>query len=205
VILLVCAVSAELAWLGERAGVETLVAGIGPVEAAARVARALTLHRYNFVVDAGIAGAFRGEFAVGDAVVVAEERIEIDRENGEAIVPAAGSRIEDCTYADAALVEAIEALGFPRARGITVPRVTCTEITAQRLHEKGVQVESMEGFAVLRAAELAGVPAVELRGISNYVGDRASGEWDIAAGLGGLRRIVNAMLDLLHTVPAHAD
>jgi futalosine hydrolase len=205
VILLVCAVPAELAWLGERAGVETLVAGIGPVEAAARVARAIAQRRYSFVVDAGIAGAFRGGFAVGDAVVVAEELIEVDRENGEPIVAAAGSRIEDRTHADAALVEAIEALGFRRAHGITVPRVTSTEMTAHRLREKGVQVESMEGFAVLRAAELAGVPAVELRGISNYVGDRASAEWDIAAGLGGLRRIVNATLELLHTAQARAE
>ncbi len=40
-ILLVCAVAQEIEWLGPRAGVETLVAGIGPVDAAARVARAL--------------------------------------------------------------------------------------------------------------------------------------------------------------------
>ena len=31
----------------------------------------------------------------------------------------------------------------------------------------GVEVEAMEGFAVLRACELAGVPAVEVRVVSN--------------------------------------
>jgi futalosine hydrolase len=205
VILLVCAVPAELAWLDERAGVETLVAGIGPVEAAARVARALARRPYDVVLDAGIAGAFRGTFSVGDGVVVFEERIEIDRENGEAILAAEGSHIEDRARADAALVDAIAALGFPQARGITVARATCTEATARRLRAVGAQIESMEGFAVLRAAEIAGVPAIELRGISNYAGDRDASEWDIAAGLGGLRRIVNATLDLLHTAPAHAD
>ena len=43
-------------------------------------------------------------------------------------------------------------------RGITVSRVTCTRRRARRLSERGAQVESMEGFAVLRAAERAGIP-----------------------------------------------
>jgi futalosine hydrolase len=205
VILLVCAVPAELAWLGERAGVETLVAGVGPVEAAASVAHVLARRRFDVVVDAGIAGAFRGAFAIGDAVVVGEERFELDRENGEPIMPADGVRIEDRVLADATLVEAVTALGFPHARGITVARPTCTDATAERLRARGAEVESMEGFAVLRAAQLAGVPALEVRGISNFSGDRSVSEWDIAAGLAGLRRVLNATLDLLHMMPAHAD
>jgi nucleoside phosphorylase len=39
--------------------------------------------------------------------------------------------------------------------------------TARVGHGTGYDVEAMEGFAVLRAAELAGVPALELRAISN--------------------------------------
>ncbi|GAC1521471.1 MAG: hypothetical protein NVS2B8_01470 [Vulcanimicrobiaceae bacterium] len=43
-------------------------------------------------------------------------------------------------------------------------------------------METMEGFAILRAARVAGVPAIGIRGISNYVGDRATSEWDFVAG-----------------------
>jgi len=45
----------------------------------------------------------------------------------------------------------------------------------------------MEGFGVLRAAELARVPAVELRAISNVVGeaDRAKWRFDEAFALLG--------------------
>jgi futalosine hydrolase len=55
----------------------------------------------------------------------------------------------------------------------------------------------MEGFAVLRAAERAGVPAIELRGISNRVGARERSGWDFEAGIGGLRRITTALFDLV--------
>jgi futalosine hydrolase len=46
-------------------------------------------------------------------------------------------------------------------------------------------VEAMEGFAVLRAAELAGVPAVEVRAISNHVEDERAA-WRIDDALEAL-------------------
>ncbi len=204
-ILLVCAVSKELDWLGPRAGVEVLIGGVGPVDAAARVARALSQKRYDLVINAGIAGAFRGIANVGDGVVVGEELIDLNLETGERIVLPDGAIIADRVPADSQLIEAITALGFPQVRGITVTQVTSTNATADRLRKRGAEIETMEGFAVLRAAQLAGVPAIGIRGISNIVGDRANSEWDFEAGLTGLRRAVNATLDLLHTTPANVD
>ena len=52
----------------------------------------------------------------------------------------------------------------------------------------------MEGFAVLRAAQLAGVPALELRGISNYAGDRSKSEWSLAAGRSALQTALAEVL-----------
>ncbi|HTZ54968.1 MAG TPA: futalosine hydrolase [Candidatus Acidoferrum sp.] len=203
-ILLVCAVAQELEWLGPRAGVETLVAGIGPVDAAARVARALSAQKYDMVVNAGIAGAFDGVAHVGDGVVVGEELYEIQQENGAPLALPPGNLVADRVPSDSQLIEAITALGFPLVRGITVSEVTATETTAAHLRGRGAEIETMEGFAVLRAAQLAGVPAIEIRGISNIVGERAKSEWNFDAGISGLRRVLNATLDLLYTM-AHAD
>jgi nucleoside phosphorylase len=41
----------------------------------------------------------------------------------------------------------------------------------------GCDVECMEGFAVLRAAALAGVPAVEVRAISNHIEEADRRRW----------------------------
>ena len=48
----------------------------------------------------------------------------------------------------------------------------------------------MEGFAVLRAAELAGVPAVEVRVVSNRPEDADRGLWRIEEALARLTEIV---------------
>ena len=204
-ILLVSAIAKEIDWLGTRADVEALVGGVGPVDAAARVGFALGRAPYEVVINAGIAGAMRGVANVGDGVVVGEEMIELDLETGERIHLPPGNVLADRVPADGQLIEAVTALGFPLVRGITVSRVTATDATALRLRERGAEIETMEGFAVLRAAQLAGVPAIEVRGISNIVGDRDRSGWDIEAGLRGLREVLNATLDLLYTIPANAD
>ena len=55
----------------------------------------------------------------------------------------------------------------------------------------------MEGFAVLRAAELAGVPAVEVRVVSNLPADAYRGLWRIGEALGRLTAIVAPLVEEL--------
>jgi futalosine hydrolase len=197
VILLCCAVEAELAFWRPRDGVEVLVTGVGPVEAASAVAATLAAGEYRLVVNAGIAGAFEGAATIGDGVVVSEERMELRLENGETFSLPRGERTIETARSDERLVERMQSAGFAALRGVTVPRVTSSEATAQGLAQRlGAQVESMEGFAVLRAAARAGVAAIEVRGISNRSGARESSGWDFAAGIAGLRNVTAALLEI---------
>ena len=84
-ILLACAVEKELAFWQPRAGVETLIMGVGPVEAASAIAAALAARRYGLVVNAGLGGAFDGAAQIGDGVIVGEEMMNLGLESGEPI------------------------------------------------------------------------------------------------------------------------
>ena len=55
----------------------------------------------------------------------------------------------------------------------------------------------MEGFAVLRACELAGVPAVEVRAIVNDVDEPDRGRWQFDEGLDVLRGVVPLLVEAL--------
>jgi futalosine hydrolase len=74
-----------------------------------------------------------------------------------------------------------------------MPIATCARVGGGTLCE----VEAMEGFGVLRAAALAGVPAVEVRAVSNPVRDADRSLWridDALAALGQeLPRVVAAL------------
>ena len=148
-------------------------------------------------MNAGLGGAFDGAAQIGDGVVVAEDAMEISLEDGTPLNLPRGERTVEEARSEPSLVARLRAKGFPVLRGITVARVTSTEETARRLAASHhAQVESMEGFAALRAAQRAGVPAIEVRGISNRCGARESSAWDFAAGIAGLARVSNALFEL---------
>jgi futalosine hydrolase len=197
VILVCCAVGKELAGFRSQPHVEMLVTGVGAVESACAVSRALAQGTYDLVVSAGIAGAFEGAAQVGDGVVVTDEFFELNLEDDRPISLPDEASVVDRASSDLTIVDRLVELGFNAVRGITVSRVTATDRTAARLKRYGVGIESMEGFAVLRAAEVAGVAAVEVRGISNIVCERERSRWDFDAGARGLQSILDALLSLV--------
>jgi futalosine hydrolase len=201
-ILVVCAAAAELRGFDPPDGVEVLVTGIGPVEAALATARAIAEcgripgRRLDAIVNAGIGGAFRGRAEIGETVLVTHETLaELGLESGADHELPAGLRLTRHAEADRGLVSRLALIGLRAARGITVAGVTSSDARAADLARRfGAAVESMEGFSVLRAAAIAGIPAIELRGISNYVGCRATSEWNFARGAGAAVKALESAL-----------
>ncbi len=152
-------------------GARTFACGIGPVEAAVATARALTELRPDAVLHVGVAGA-RGLPPL--RLVLGSEALYCDT---------AGPLVPARVSPDATLLERLR-LAFPDAyvRPIgTSARVGGTS---------GVDVEAMEGFAVLRAAELAGVPAVEARVISNEIDEPDRARWRLDEALATLAELL---------------
>jgi predicted 5'-methylthioadenosine/S-adenosylhomocysteine nucleosidase len=173
--LVVAATERELALLDE---LDTLCCGIGPVEAALRTARALEEHRPDAVIHVGIAGSRTLE---PPALVLGSEAVYCDVLDPDSALP----RIERA-QPDVTLLERARA-ALPEAQ--VLPIATCGKVGAGT----GFEVEAMEGFGVLRACELADVPAVELRAISNSPdeADRANWRFDdaFAALANALKRL----------------
>jgi futalosine hydrolase len=158
-VLVVAATERELALLP---GIDTFCCGIGPVEAALHTARAIEDRRPDAVVHVGIAGSRTLE---PPALVLGSEAVYCDVIDPASTLP----RVER-VRPDGALLERVRA-ALPEAH--VVPIATCAKVGGGT----GFDVEAMEGFGVLRACELAGVPAVELRAISNSPDDADRTRW----------------------------
>jgi nucleoside phosphorylase len=52
----------------------------------------------------------------------------------------------------------------------------------------------MEGFGVLRAAQRAGVPAVEVRVVSNEIGEEDRSRWQFGAALDALEEALPGLV-----------
>ena len=172
-ILLVAATERELA--GAH-GAAVLACGVGPVEAASATSRALAERRPDVLLHVGIAG---GRGLTPPQLVIGSEAVYEDAAGG-ASVP---SRVEPAPRALAAARRALpEALVLPIATSARVGGTTaCT-------------VEAMEGFAVLRAAELASVPAVEVRAVSNEIEEQDRTLWQVERALGALDAAIPRLL-----------
>ena len=59
----------------------------------------------------------------------------------------------------------------------------------------GCEIEAMEGFAVLRACELAAVPAVELRVTANEISEPDRARWRFDEALDLLAATLPRLLD----------
>ena len=154
-VLVVAATGRELVPV---ATARTLVCGIGPVEAGVATARALAEERPSAVLHVGIAGA-RGLEPL--TVVLGSEALYCDAE-GPLVVARA--------LPDADLLARLST-AFPDAP--VQPIGTSARVGGS--HDIGV--EAMEGFAVLRACGLAGVPAVEVRVVSNEIDEPDRSLW----------------------------
>lgn len=194
--LVVVAVSAEAEAVlrGAPAGrVEVLTAGVGPAAAAAATATALAGRRYPLVLSAGIAGGFAPRAPIG-AVVVADTIVAADlgaqTPEGFRDVTELGFGTVRHTPPPAAVTLLAQATGAVTGPILTVSTVTGSAARAAELTERhpGVAAEAMEGFGVAEAATRHGVPALELRTISNAVGPRDRAAWRIGEALGALEQ-----------------
>ncbi len=172
-VLLVAATDIELC---DRSG---LVCGIGPVEAAAATARALASNPPSAVVHVGIAG---GRGITPGGLVIGSESVYIDL--------SAGIPIVDRAEPDAELLAKVRE-ATPDA--LLLPIGTSAAVGGAS--ESQLRVEAMEGFGVLRACALAGVPAVEIRAVSNELAEGDRSRWRIGRALEALADALPSVLE----------
>lgn len=176
-VLLVVATARELD------GRDGLVCGVGPVEAAAATARALAQRDWGAVLHIGVAG---GRGLESGSIVIGGEAVYCDL--------AAAIELADRVEADDRLVAAAQR-AVPGARVLAIG--TSAAVGGA---DRDVAVEAMEGFGVLRAAVLAQVPALEVRAISNEIGDPDRSRWQIDEAIALLSAVVPALIAALASV-----
>lgn len=223
-LLIVVAVEAEREALGAAsagdASVEVVVAGIGRTNAAAATAQRLATaaaqgRPFDAVVSAGIAGALPvadapplGAVVLASECVYAEEGIALPE--GFADVRALRFPLGDFegnrVPVDPALrARLAQALGAGARAGAIATVATCsgTDALAQEIARRtGAVAEAMEGAAVVHAARRAGVPAAEVRTISNTTGDRPRQRWEIRGAFAALGQVGAALASIAPSLAA---
>lgn len=168
-ILVVAATERELA---PADGWRTLMCGVGPVDAACNTAAELARERPLLVLHVGIAGGRRRAALAAASLVIGTESRYCDLSISATWAPSMLS-------APAELIAAAQR-ALPGAAALPIG-------TSARVGgTSSCDVEAMEGFGVLRAAQLAGVPAIEIRAISNLIEEIDRTRWHFDAAFSAI-------------------
>lgn len=192
-ILIVAATTGEIEPslpLGSSGQVEFLITGVGMVATAYHLGRKLALEKsVDLVVNVGIAGAIDRSLSIGQVVNVVEDTFtELGAEDGEKWLSIDQLNFGRGTFSTKHSEQDAILEGLQNCKGITVNSVhgnTDSIDRLVRLHPH-VQVESMEGAAVLFAAQQEQVPVLQVRAISNFVEKRNRESWNIPLAIQNL-------------------
>ncbi len=201
-ILLVAATHNEIApYLSSPHKHNVLITGVGVPEATYSLTRHLAHHRYDIVIQAGIAGANVNTFPLGSLVAVSKDcfaGLGAWQPDGFADLQSLGLNNEPLWYKGSETW--IAKTKLPAAEAATVSTLTDHENYLQAQQSKWPHgVESMEGAALYYVCHQLHQPALQIRCISNAIGDRNKANWNIAVAIANLNDYLQHWLSPLES------
>lgn len=203
-ILLVAATAAELEpsleWLKTKPvalgmQVKILCTGVGLVATSFSLTHTLADRAIDFVLNAGVAGAFNKDLALGECVVVKQENFgDLGAEDHDEFLSLEALGLQAPGLMESLLLNDFDSVpfsldGLKKVKAISVNTVSgCAATIARRESEFHADIESMEGAAVHYVCRQLGIPFLQLRAISNYVTPRNREAWELGKAVAALNR-----------------
>jgi len=175
--------------VGQRSNADVAITGVGMVAAAYALGKQLASGHYDLVLNVGIAGSFNRDIPLGEVIFVHTDILsELGAEDGDQFIDSEALGLTSNRFSTTGT--ACAPFGELRqCTGITVNRVHGDEQAIAEIIERiRPDTESMEGAAVYYAAKQAGIPAAQVRAISNYVERRDKSKWKIPLAIDSLNR-----------------
>jgi len=186
-ILLIAATEMEIQQRAAGNNIDVLVTGVGIPSTIYHLQKRLEQIDYDLVIQAGIGGSFGKDPAMGETVLVQQDAFgDLGTEKEE----------EFCTLFDAGLAdknespftegwlinknEWLDILPLKKVKAVTVNKVSDDRLLTRQLEAAfHPHIESMEGAALHYVCLLEQIPFLQIRTISNCVGERNKAKWKL--------------------------
>ena len=194
----------ELTRSGSFPEVDILVSGIGLTASTYHLSKQLGIKKYQVVIQAGVAGSFDSNIAPGQVVAIKQDAIadqsvvELDKLKtlfDLRLVPQ-----DQFPYKKGWLInphtEILKKTKLKPVKGISVNQISTSKQMIRFYREVfDPVVESMEGAALHYVCLMESTPFVQIRSISNTIGERNKKKWNMMDSIDNLNqsliRIIN--------------
>lgn len=203
-LLIVAATKLEIApFLATNYKADVLITGVGIPATIFNLNEKLAKAKYDLVIQAGIAGTFKETFEKSGIVIIEEDTfadIGVDEKGNFRTIFEIGFADEnEFPYKSGWLKneqEIFKKTNLPRVKAITVNKITDDKNQIMKLKDKfNADVESMEGAAFHYVCLQQKVNFLQLRSISNIVGERDKTKWKMEEAIFCLNTTLQKLIE----------
>lgn len=164
------------------------VTGVGMIATTYHLMQQLQEAHFDLMVQIGIAGSFDHQISLGHAISVASESVPemgvIEHNEYKDIFSLQLADPNQFPFQDGALInthkDLLSKTTLPQLSAVTVNQISTKKRAIDRYKNNyHASIESMEGAAFHYVGLMQHIPFLQVRGISNYVGERDKKNWKI--------------------------
>jgi len=185
--------------------IDILVTGIGLTTCTYALTKQIQIKRPDIVVQAGIGGCFDKEIPLGSVVAIKQETL------GDQVVLEAGKMKtlfdlglvskDQFPYSKGRLInngEVLKKVKLKKVTGITTNEITTSKQKIKLYRDNfNPVIESLEGAALHYVCLMEKIHFIQIRSVSNYIGERNKKNWNIKDSIHNLNKELIRLLESL--------
>jgi futalosine hydrolase len=189
---------------GNFTNIDILITGIGLTAGTYHLTKQLALKKYDLVIQAGVAGCFDSNIDLGQVVAVKQDAIAdqsvVELEKLKTLFDLNLVPQDQYPYKKGWLInpnkEILQKTKLKIVEGISVNQISTSKQMIKFYRDVfDPTTESMEGAALHYVCLMEKVPFLQIRSISNYIGERNKKKWNMMDSIinlnDTLKKIIN--------------
>ena len=194
----------ERLYLKMHHSIHCLVAGIGILNTSYALTRHIFREKPNLIIQAGIGGSFSPLFPAGTVVTIKDDMVAdlgvMENEEWRDQFDLKLADPDQVPFVRKKLVnshqQVMDKLSLCQVSGITVNEVTTSTKRIETYISRYCPIiESMEGAALHKVCLEEAIPFIQLRAVSNAVGERDKKKWNIPRAIKALNEQVILLIN----------
>ena len=181
--------------------------GVGLLSTAVSLTRLIIVYKPDLIIQVGIAGTFDQKLKLGKVICVDEEVLGDmgveENKNWKDIFDLDLEQKNNAPFKKGKLpnpfLQKYNVLKLPELKAVTVNEISTNDNRIQQIIKKYHPViESMEGAALHYVCREMEIPFIQIRSISNYIGDRNKNNWKLKESIAHLNKTILKYVDKLN-------
>lgn len=186
--------------------IDVLISGIGLTASTYHFTKQLKVKKYDLVIQAGVAGSFDRKIPPGAVVAVKQDAIAdqsvIELKKLKTLFDLKLVPQDQHPHRKGWLVNpniaTLKKIKLKTVKGISVNQISTSKQMIKFYKNVFDPVtESMEGAALHYVCLMEKVPFVQIRAISNYIGERNKKKWDMNDSINNLNQALKSIINSL--------